>query len=194
MNKLVIFDELHDNNAKRGANTMKTEMIARIKKNNKIKAACAVCICVIVLVVVWQLTVVYVERNTDINGESVFITKIDYRHGGFTRYYSYKPWITYHEDVFVSRPFGTTKAIGVGQDKKVRRIHCFPKHKEDYILYYEQDGTVRVSYDMQSRETTGHALEEFIEDFQWAEEQVSKARKRCAHLIPQNFKDALGIK
>jgi len=177
-------------------NFMKTEMIAKIGKDPRICFVGIALAGIITLALVLQ--VLMCVTNVRINNDdiSVSIQRPDiFTFGGHTDYYSQEPWQYYNEHVTVSRLFGTDVVIQVGASKRVSRIHYIPESEseEAYILDLEDDGTVTCNYYKQNNVTTGLALEKYVDDFRWAGEQVRKARKRYAHLIPQNFKEALGI-
>jgi len=159
-----------------------------------LKVVARMCLPVIILVLVWQVAMTVIEHDTDIGYNYFTISRIDIGRFGTTTYGSESLWGEYHEDVNIFRFFGTTVDIGVDQGKRVSRIQYMPKFGKHYSVYLQDDGTVDVSYYLEGRWERGLNLEPFfIKDFEWAEEQVRKARKRYAHLIPQRFKDALGI-
>jgi len=132
-------------------------------------------------------------HKTDVDKKSVKISRVDIGKFGTTEYISGRLCDRPFEEVNTIRLFGTSVAIGVGENKKVNQIQFMRLLRENYTIYLQDNGTVDVSYDWSDEFSKGHAFEEFADKFEWAEEQVKKTRKRYAHLTPKNLKEALGI-
>jgi len=168
-------------------------MIKRIKGSKKIKKTGLICAAIVGYFVVWHIAMCLFSIYTNSDLDSVYITRGSiFCPGCETTYYSYEPWESYNESIDLFRFLRTSVYIDVNQEKKVSRIHYIPTFGQAYVLYLEDDGTVKRDYydiDFETR----HEFEEFANEFQWAAGQVEKTRKRYTHLIPENFKEALGI-
>jgi len=133
------------------------------------------------------------EKRTFVCGESIKISRDDFGRLGSTEYSSTKPWEKYYEKVNILRFFRASRTITVGESGRVEKIQIMSAFRKGKVIYFRNNATVVVVHDSEDRGGTVHRLGEFKKELLWAERKMEEVRRRYANLMPNRFKQALGV-